>query len=73
MFKGDLAPLQEVHETAGGGDQEVATTVQLAHLVRHMRTSVHNTRSDLQKQGSINDKKIHEILCQKMAAIIVQL
>jgi hypothetical protein len=47
VLEGDLAAFEEVHETTGGGDQQMAATVQLPHLVRHIRPTVHHAGAHL--------------------------
>ena len=42
-LEADLVSLQEVDQTARGGDEQVATTLQLPHLLPDISTTINDT------------------------------
>ena len=47
VFQRDLSSLQHVHETSGGGHENVAASLQVSHLVRDIGTAVDDAGADL--------------------------
>ena len=43
-LEADLAPVEEVHQSARGGDQQVTSAVQLPHLVTNIGAAINHGR-----------------------------
>src|SRR5690606_17219895 len=52
VLKGDSAALDEIHQSARGGHEEVTTTLNLAKLTTDIGTSIHHARPD---PGSVGE------------------